>query len=208
MYTLKKILAKIVLFIGSIHWKAKRTLLETEQNIIRSYLASHYLIILTRRRNHLSTFFINLADFLLTGKWGFWSHALMNLEDEVTLESDFRLMEATAIGVHYSPFDKVFDVQNAVLLKPKNMTLIQWTKLLDRAKEQLGKPYDTLFNIKDAKALSCVELVRFILQGEPNYDINFANFEALIKKHKNLSPQMIYDCGDFDVVYISNSKSY
>lgn len=48
------------------------------------------------------------------------------------------------------------------------------------------------------------ELVRLILSNEKDYDKNFSNFEALIKKHKNLSPQMIYDCGDFDIVYLSH----
>ena len=203
--SLQELVSPFVLFVGKIHWKTKKVLSAEDQNKIHQLLVKNYLIILTRRNNHLSTFFINFADFLITHKWGFWSHAVMNLEDEVTTDDDFRLMEATGTGVHYSPFDKVFDVQNAVLLKPKKMTIKEWTDLLDRSKEQLGKPYDTLFNIADAKALSCVELVRYILQGEPNYLVDFANFEAMIKKYKELSPQMIFDCGDFDVVYFAKS---
>lgn len=202
MKTLKNIFSWIVLSIGKIHWKTKKVLTLEEQDIIRKMIIKDYFIILTRRSNHLSTFFINFSDFILTRKWGFWSHALMNLEDNVTSDIDFRLIEATGIGTHYSPFEKVFDVQTAVLLKPKKMTLTEWTLLLDRSKEQIGKPYDTLFNIKDSKALSCVELVRFILQGLPNYETDFANFENLIRKYKNLSPQMIFDCGDFEVVFL------
>ena len=195
------LISKVVLFIGTVHWKAKKVLTTEEQVKIRNMLIDNYFIILTRRRNHLSTFFINLADFLITRKWGFWSHALMNLEDTVNTVTDFRLMEATAVGVHYSLFETVFDVQNTVLMKPKSMSIDKWTTVLDRARVDLGKPYDTLFNIADAKALSCVELVRNILQGEPDYATDFANFEAMIVKYKELSPQMIYDCGDFDVVY-------
>lgn len=196
------IIKRVVLFIGSIHWNAKEILTSEQQDKIRKLLVDNYFIILTRRRNHLSTFCINFVDLILTGKWGFWAHALMNLEDKVDSDADFRLMEATAIGVHYSSFEEVFNVQDAVLLKPKKMNLEQWTSILDKAKEQLGKPYDTLFNIADSNALSCVELVRTILQGQKNYENDFANFEALIKKYKNLSPQMIFDCGDFDIIYL------
>lgn len=205
MQYLKDLFSKLVMLIGKIHWKSKKVLSPEKQDKIRQLLTKDYFIILARRDNHLSTYFINFADFFLTGKMGYWSHAVMNLEDTVDKDEDFRLMEATGVGVHYSPFQDVFNVQHVVLLKPKKMTLDEWTALLDRSRAQLGKPYDTLFNIKDDKALSCVELVRVILQGEPNYETDFANFEALIKKYKELSPQMIYDCGDFDVVSLMNA---
>jgi len=201
--------SKVVTAIGKVEWMSKSRISASDTDKIRDLLTSNYFIILTRRRNHLSTYFTNLADFVLSGRWGYWSHALMNLEDEVKRDSDFKivplsktaLIEATSAGVHKTPFEQVFDVHSAVLMKPKLMPLDHWTLILDRGKEQLGKPYDTLFNIADANSLSCVELVRYILQGEPNYEINFANFEALIKKSKNLSPQMIFDCGDFEVVF-------
>jgi hypothetical protein len=100
-----------------------------------------------------------------------------------------------------SPFEKVFDVHGVSLLKPKCMSLGEWTTALDIAKNQIGKPYDSLFNLADDQALSCVELVRVILQSRPNYAEEFKNFEAMITKYKNLSPQMYYDCGDFEVVF-------
>jgi hypothetical protein len=37
--------------------------------------------------------------------------------------------------------------------------------------------------------------------AEPDYQENFANFEKMIKERKNLTPQMFYDCPDFEVVY-------
>lgn len=196
---------KVILFIGKIHWPDKRLLNPEELKVIHDLLVKDYYIILTRRGNHLSTLFVSFADFYLTGKWGHWSHALMNLEDELKSDDDFRLIEATGIGVHYTSFDKVFDVQSAVLMKPKSMTVDKWTALLDRAKAQLGKPYDTLFDITSSKALSCVELVRFVLQGEDNYYKDFSNFEAFIEKYGNLSPQMIFDCGDFEVVNLAKA---
>jgi hypothetical protein len=47
----------------------------------------------------------------------------MNLEDTVENIESFRLIEATGVGVHYSLFDKVFNVQSVVLMKPVSMTI-------------------------------------------------------------------------------------
>lgn len=198
-----KLCSPLIMALGKLHWKSTKVLSQEQQAEIQKLLVKNYLIILTRRRNHLSTLFINFADFIMTGKWGYWTHSLMNLEDEVATNEDFRLIEATSVGVHYSTFDQVFNVQDVVLLKPKTIELTAWTTLMDTAKLQLGKPYDTLFNITDDKALSCVELVRLVLSSEPNYHQNFAKFEALITKSKNLSPQMLFDCQDFDIVYLA-----
>lgn len=196
-----KVIAFFILGIGKIHWKASNTLTEAQQDQIRSLLIPQYYIILTHRNNHLSTFFVGLANFMLTGKWGYWAHALMNLEDEAKDDKDFRLVEAVGTGVAFSSFAEVFDVHGAVLLRPKNMSADQWTAVMDKAKSEVGKPYDTLFDLKSDQALSCVELVRTALMAEPDYEKNFANFEALIKKRKNLSPQMFYECDDFEIAY-------
>lgn len=181
--------------------KNNKVISEADKAIIYEMLSKDYYIILTRRKTPLSTFFINLADFIITGKWGFWSHALMNLEDSVTTVTDFRLIEATSAGVHYSPFEMVFNVQSVTLLKPKKMTVDKWTNLFDIAKAQLGKPYDTLFDITDNNKMSCIELVRYVLQGESSYETDFSEFEAMIKKRQDLTPQMLFDCSDFEVVF-------
>lgn len=192
---------KVVLTIGKVKWKTDNTLDAVEQATIRKMLIENYYIILTRRNNHLSTFFTSLANFVLTGKWGYWSHALMNMEDEVNSKADFRLIEAVGKGVVFTPFDKVFDVHSVCLLRPKNMAVDQWTCVLDQAKKELGKPYDTLFDIANDNNLSCVELVRAALMADPNYANDFADFEASIKKSKNLSPDMFYGLDDFEVAY-------
>ena len=181
--------------------KNNKVISDTDKSKIYDLLSKDYYIILTRRKTLFSTFFINLADLIITGKWGFWSHALMNLEDSVTEVIDFRLIEATSAGVHYSPFEMVFNVQSVVLLKPRKMTIDKWTNLFDVAKAQLGKPYDTLFDITDNKSMSCVELVRCVLQEESNYAKDFEEFEFLIKEYKDLTPQMLIDCGDFEIVF-------
>lgn len=191
----------VVITIGKIHWGYKNGLTAEELDDVRKLLTPHYYVILTHRNNHLSTFFVGLASWLLTGKWSYWAHALMNLEDEVKSDGDFRLVEATGAGVNYSPFDLVFMVHGVALLKPKNMSADYWTVVMDKAMTEVGKPYDTLFDLKNDNALSCVELVRTALMAEPDYETNFANFEAMIAKEKNLTPQMFYDCPDFEVVY-------
>lgn len=214
---IRKLIDWVILGIGKIHWPSSSYISLDTQAKIREMLVNDYYVILTYRRNHLSTFFVNLSHFALTGKWGRWSHALMNTEDSVKLDRDFRLVpftreikltardraliEAIGTGTQVTPFEKVFDVHGVALLVPKGMTIEEWRSLVDRMRAQLGKPYDTLFNIADENQLSCVELVRLILRGLPDYDVRFANFEAMIKKRKNLTPTMIYDCEDFEVVF-------
>lgn len=191
----------VVITIGKIHWGYKDGLTVKELSEVRNLLIPNYYIILTHRNNHLSTFFVGLASWVVSGKWSYWAHALMNLEDEVKSDDDFRLIEATGAGTHYSPFDLVFQVHGVVLLKPKNMSAEHWTTVMDKANSELGKPYDSLFDLRNDQRLSCVELVRTALMAEPDYEKNFANFEAMIKSRKNLTPQMFYECEDFEIVY-------
>jgi len=195
------ILSHIVKYIGSIEWKFKDGLTLSDIEQIKKKLIPDYYIILTRRRNHLSTYFIAISYIFLRKKIGHYVHTLMNLEDDVQSNSDFRLIEATGKGIHYSNFEDVFNCHSVSLLRPKNMTLEDWTQTLDQAKKQLGKKYDTLFDLKSDKELSCVELIRVALQTLPDYELRFAHFEKMIKESKNLHPQMFYDCEDFIVEY-------
>lgn len=197
MNIFSKVFDRVVNFIGSVSWKPKNLLSEEEKSQIRELLKSDYYIILTRNNNNLSTYAIALSNLVLTGKWGYWAHVLMNLEDEVNSDSDFRLIQATRAGVHYASFDEVFATNSVALLSPANMTITSWTAILDKAKTELGKPYDTLYDLANDNALSCVELVRTSLQVDPNYATNFSKFENLISKSRNLAPQMFYNCADF-----------
>jgi hypothetical protein len=203
MNIIQKVENLISLTIGKINWTSKKVATAEELKTVHDKLISNYYIIMTRHNGHLSTYAISLAHFLLTGRWGYYGHVLMNLEDTVDNDDDFRLIEAIGTGVTYSPFNRVFDNQcsSVALLKPKSMSLEYWTTVLDRAKTELGKPYDTLFDLSNDRALSCVELVRVALQKEPNYATDFANFESMIVKSKNLDPQMFYECPDFEIVY-------
>jgi uncharacterized protein YycO len=198
-----KIKNAISIIIGKINWTTRRTLDSADLDVIRQKLKDNYYVILTRHNGHLSTYAIGLAHRFLTGKPGYYGHACMNMENEVTSDDGYEFMEATGEGVHYSGFPAVFDQQigAVALLKPKSMTIDEWTACLDRARTEVGKPYDTLFNLADDKALSCVELVRDALSAEPNYKTDFVNFEAMISKGGNLDPQMFYECPDFEIAY-------
>jgi hypothetical protein len=193
---------KVTILIGKINWNdGEYKVTEAEMDTIRQMLAKNYYIILTRHDGHLSTYAVGFAHWVLTGKWGHYAHALMNLEGEVVTDADFRMIEATGVGVHYSTFDEVFTCDSIALLKPKCMTIEKWTSVLDKLKSNLGKPYDTLFDLAQDQAFSCVSLVRNALMAEPNYHIDFANFEAMIAKEKNLDPNMLYECPDFEIVW-------
>jgi hypothetical protein len=159
----------------------------------------HYLIV-TRRDPHLSTHLQGFIGWVMTGRWAFWSHALLNAEDEVTTDTDFRLIEATRAGVHYSTFFEVFDCDAAALLMPKGFTPEQWTAALTDAAKQVGKPYDTVFDCLDDSRLSCIELVRHALQTVPDYASRFARFEGMLRRYKTLTPEMLYQCEDFKVI--------
>lgn len=182
--------------------KQRRKLDDIDFDIIKAMFETDYFIIATKRSNHFSTFMINFGHFFLTGRWGTYSHVLMNLEDEVKSDDDFRFIEATGRGTHYSTFEEVFHGVDAIaLIKPKNMGLIEWTEALDRAKTFLGRPYDNLLDLRNDLEINCVELIRLALEGIPDYEVKFAEFEKLVAKKKKLTPSMFLECSDFEVVW-------
>lgn len=192
----------VVMWIGSIRWKPKNLITPSVQQVIADKLRDNYYIMLTHRKSHLSTYITCIGTFFCTGKLGYWAHAMMNLEDQVNGVEDFRIVEALGEGVTYTPFEQAVDVNGIVLLKPKHLTIEDWTAILDKAKSDIGKPYDTLFDLTSDQALSCVEFVRNALKAEPNYDKHFAHFEKMIQEsHNQLPPQLFYDCDDFEVVF-------
>ncbi len=205
MNIFSKILDKLVTLIGKINWKPKHIISDASKKIISDMMVTDYYIILTRHDNHLSTYAEAVAHLFIAGKFGYYAHALMNLEgDDVTTTEDFRLVEATGRGVHYSTFDYVFgECSDVALLKPKSMTIEEWTAALDKAKTNLGKPYDTLLDLYNDNAMNCSELVRNALMASPDYYTDFANFERMIKENpmKNLDPHLFYECPDFEVVF-------
>lgn len=187
---------------AKVRWKDKSNLSASELDHVRTRCRKSYYIIATRREHYLSTFFIALGNFLLTGKWGYYSHVLMNLEDEVSSDADFRFIEATGKGVHYSDFEQVFgSVDSVALIVPVNMSITEWTNALDKARTYLGRPYDNLFDLRNDLEINCVELIRLAFSHTQDYEKNFANFEKLVSKKKRITPDMFVNCPDFKVVY-------
>lgn len=198
-----QILAKIhwnslkALVNGGVYWDLK----EADHDYLRKALTYNYYFILTYRKTHLTSYLINLGNLITTGKWTGWTHFLMNVENEVFEGQGFKIMEATGKGVHYSTFMEVFDCDSVSLLKPRNLTIEDWTLLLDKAKDQYGKPYNTLFDLTNETEISCVQLGLEALRSLPDYQKHFSSFEAMIQKYGNLTPQMYYDCPDFEIVW-------
>ena len=191
-----------VKLIGKINWGGNRYKVTGEElEIIRTMLKKDYYLILTRHNGHLSTYSVSLAHKVLTGRWGHYTHALMNLEGDVTKDEDFRIIEANGVGVHYSYFADVLTCDSVALLKPKNMTIDEWTIVLERVKTHLGKPYDTLFDLQQDQRFSCISLIRNALMASPNYHTDFAHFEAMVQKAGNVDPNFLYECPDFEVVW-------
>ncbi len=203
MSFLQTIQKRVVAGVAKIKWKSTGTLSEATQQKIQTMLAVDYYIIATKRSNYLTTFFINLGNFLMTRKWGVFSHVLMNLEDEVKTVDDFRLIEATLkYGTKYSTFAEVFhDVDSVKLVKPKNIPIAQWTAALDSLKVYIGRPYDSLFDMKSDAEINCVELIIKAVETIPDYRNLFPNFVQLIADHPTLTPSMVIDCEDFEVAY-------
>jgi hypothetical protein len=154
---------------------------------------------LSRRNTHLSTLAVNISHFILTGKWRYWSHAWINADDYET-PLKLEISESISKGVIKSRFWNVFNCDGLVLLKPKYLSDDEWEKVNKYIDETfLGKGYDFLANLKKNDKVNCVELLfRVITKVNP---CALPNTSRMIKKYKNLTPDMIYESGDFEIVY-------
>lgn len=166
----------------------------------------------SRRDSHLTTYLISFLDWLLVLKtwikngregmrprFGYWSHAFMNYDDN-------EIVEAVGKGVLKNFFDDVFDCDAVAALVPRNISRLEWAmlqpKISEELEKQIGKKYDTSFDLSEDDRVSCIELVRLVLKNEiDDYDLKFSNFETIIKMYKNVTPQMLYESKDFVVVW-------
>ncbi len=184
-----------------------------DRESLREMCENGVYIWVTRRDTHLTTYLIVLSDWLLallayyrrgrTGarpKLGYYSHAFLNADRSI-------FIEAVAKGVINSFFDDVFNVDAVAALAPSGLSLIEWgmysKKFVEVGKSKIGGKYDTVFNLNDENDVSCIELIRVCLRHsmtEEDYQLRFKNFEALIKDRRNLTPDMLRNCPDFEVI--------
>lgn len=178
----------------------------------RTIMSSGIFLWVSRRDTHLTTYLITFSDYLLSlfywvksgfkgtrPRFGFWAHAFMNFDDN-------EIVEAVAKGVQKNYFDEAFDCDSVAALIPKNIPASEWNDLqpliAEELSKQLGKKYDTIFNIKEEEKVSCIELVRVVLKHKVhNYELKFPHFENTIKQYKNVTPQMLYESPDFVCVW-------
>ena len=183
-----------------IRWSKNHLVTEEEKIKIAQKLASGYYVILTGNKTHLSGVLVSFLSWMKTGKWAKYSHVLMNCDNitDPNNRDGFKFVEATATGVNYGTFDEIFACDSVCLLTPANVTNEEWTKIIDALTQEIGTPYDDLFDLTDSSHKSCVEVVLDALKAA-NYTTEFANLDAMIKKTGNLVPQMFRECADFIV---------
>ena len=86
------------------------------------------------------------------------------------------------------------------LLTPANIENGEWTTIIDALINQVGKPYDDLFDLSESTRVSCVEVVLDALEAAHN-DKELLALKLEIASEGNLIPQMYRDCTDFKVAY-------
>lgn len=167
---------------------------------VTTLLQNGRYVVLTRRDSHLSTYMVSLAHWLLTlkkdsrPKFARWSHVLMHIESGLNLD----IIESAGRGVQRVSFYRALCVDHICVLKPKYLNNDQMEQVNELAKSYIGTLYDSTFDLHNDNRISCVELIyRTIMRVSPGA---LPNLNAMILKYGNLTPQMFYDCGDFEIV--------
>ena len=186
------------LFNGGVYWN----LTEKDHDTLRKLLKENHYFLMNYRNSHLTTLFIGIMTLLKTGKWAKYTHAFVNLEgDAIQSDEDFRIIEATATGVHYSTFMEVFDCDAVMLRVPRGVTPNEWAIMINKVlKDGLGKPYDTLFDVMNDMELSCVEVIWIMLGAIPDCEKYIPGLLKEVRRIGNLTPQMLADTPDFETV--------
>lgn len=198
-YTIYHWLAQIP---PKIRWSNKHLITDADREHIAEKLASGYYVILTGNKSHLSSVLVSLLSWIKTGKWAKYSHALMNCDNitDPTQRGGFKFVEADVKGVVYTTFDEVFACDYVCLLTPVGIENSEWTMIIDGLLNQVGKPYDDLFDLSDSSRVSCVEVVLNALEAT-NQEKELIHLKLKIAIEGNLIPQMYRDCTDFSVSY-------
>lgn len=199
----------IVILLGKIRWEKIRYLISGKEYSITTgdalrisfLLKQGNYIILTRRKSHLSTYMTSIANLILMRRIGYYSHACINIEPDVVDNiNKIQIIESIGSGVRKSEFWDVFNCDSVVLMRPRNILGFDWEKTVEECLSDIGKQYDGSFNLDDYSKVSCVELILWALKTDPMYHIRFNKLESMIRKYRNLTPDMFYLCGDFETV--------
>jgi hypothetical protein len=183
---------------GGVYWNLQ----EEDHNKLRKMLRENHYFLFNYRDSHLTTYFIQIATIIKTHRLAKYTHAFVNVDgDIINTDEDFRIIEATGKGVHYSTFMEVFDCDAVMCRIPKKVTPEEWVLMIDKVlKEGLGKPYDTLFDVMNDQELSCVEVLWLMLKALPNYEQHIPNLLKEVEKVGNITPQMLVDTPDFKTI--------
>jgi len=204
-----KIVEPVVMVMGKLNWEGVKELFTGRRYNLTIYdrlkimrvLAEGNYFILTRRHTHLSTYMANAAHWLLTGRWGYWSHFTMNVDLNPTADKDkMRFIEAIGKGVTISSFDEIFNCDGVWIGKPILPDGISWEEIMEAELKNEGKKYDTFGKINDPTKMNCVEVGLDAIKKVPDYEQRFHGLLAMIKLEKNLSPDMFIESGSFVTV--------
>lgn len=149
------------------------------------------------RKTHFTSYLIALGHLLLTGRWSAWSHCWINIDDE--MENPFRMtiFESISEGSKKSRFWNVLNCDAVVLLKPKFLKESDWDEINLAMFNSIGLEYDVFCDEADGSKVNCVEwVVSKMLETDEN---SLPGTRALMEKTNSLTPQMLYESGDFEI---------
>lgn len=210
-----KILGRLTIMDWFYFIKGKHYALNKEDwSLLFNLLRQEHFIILTRRKSHVSTYFIDFGHWLLTcrewiqkkfdkkyaPKMGYWTHACMNLEGDIKNVFQIEIAEAIGRGSVKSSFFDVFDCDSVCLLQPVCFNVEDWQSALDEIKRNLGRPYDNFFNIVDDSKMSCVELVYDAIKAAKKEN-EMKDFVGQVNEYKNLTADFFYNSKDFKILF-------
>jgi hypothetical protein len=185
----------------------KQRLTDADKDQIAKILSKGYYIVLTGQEGNMPSLLVSIATYFLTGKWGKYTHCLINVNRHAKTKDEMKFMQAISTGTTLSSFDDVFATCDYVaLLTPSHMENNDWTSVIDTVLTYQGVPYDNLFDLSDKTKVDCAELILDALKGIPDFDKDFGHLAKMVQHRGNLVPQMFYYCADFRVRYESTSQ--
>lgn len=194
-------------FIARFHWEGLRYLITkkhysvTAEDVVEivKLMNEERLIGISWRSAHLSSYLVAIGHFLLTGKWVKCAHVFTNIEYEFDRDANLLITEATGQGVKNSRFWEVLNCDRVMLFKVRGMTEEESALYSAYVRDEVGKKYDKFYRFKpDDNLTSCTELpFRALQKVNSKFTVNL---EALLAKHKKLTPAMYLE--SYDLVWV------